>query len=68
MSPRTKSKPVGNEGAMAALDDYFYKAFLAKMSERSIDIGGLKKLADRCSTDSPPAGGPAGAARENLQD
>ena len=38
---------------MAALEDYFYKSFLAKMSEKSIDTSGLKRVADNCATDSP---------------
>ncbi len=53
MSPRTKSKRLVDEDTMAALEDYFRKSFLAKLNEKSIDISGLKRLADRCATDSP---------------
>jgi hypothetical protein len=38
---------------MAAPEAHFYKFFRAKLSENSIDTGGLKRLADRCATDSP---------------
>lgn len=37
---------------MAALDDY-YTSFLAKLNEKTIDTARLKRLADRCATDSP---------------
>lgn len=53
MSPRTKSKPIVDEDTMAALEGYFYKSFMARLSEKSIDIAGLKQLTDRCSSDSP---------------
>ena len=51
MSPRTKPKPIIDEDTMAALEDYFYRCFLAKLDEKNIDTGGLKRLADRCATD-----------------
>lgn len=38
---------------MATLQDYFYEVFRARLSEKSIDTGGLKRLADGCPTDSP---------------
>ena len=53
MSPRKKSEAIVNEDTMAAVEDCFYKSFMAKLREKSIDTAGLKRLAARCSTDSP---------------
>jgi hypothetical protein len=53
MSPRTKSKTLIDEDTMASLEAYFYETFRDRLSEMNIDTGGLKRLADRCATDSP---------------
>lgn len=53
MSPRTKSNPILDESTMAALEDYFYRSFLAKLNEKNIDTSALKRLAERCANDSP---------------
>ncbi|MGP8057336.1 MAG: hypothetical protein ACLP9K_07045 [Nitrososphaerales archaeon] len=43
--------PVVDEYTMEALEDY--RSFLAKLNEKSIDTAGLKRLAGRCTIDSP---------------
>lgn len=60
-------KPIADEEMMAALEDYFYKTFWEDLNRKDIDAKGLKKVADKCASDSSLRKIVDGSARQDLR-